>query len=401
MGVGGFITAPTATSRSPSTSSASTAASSSATKCRRALAAPAEDVGHRASRGRRAGHHDDGEGDRQRLSRSAATLATAPIADVVEGRQHLHVRRQPDQRDGGERDDRQIVDAEARRRTPSAMGKLLRDGLDALQKKFPRAIGDVRGMGLMQAIELVKDETAKDRTPAPETALRLFEETKKRGPAHRARRACTTTSSASPRRSTWQGGHRRGRCASSIRRSRRSASERDEDARSRPNRASSTPPPRQEAALHAGRGARRGQPLPLLRRRAVHQGVPDVASTSRRFIRKIATGNVAGSARTILDAEPARRLVRAGSARSRCSAPGAASTTSGSDEPIAIGRLQRFATERAGQPRSSRRSARRRRGEDASRSSAPGPRRSRARRALALDGHRAVDLREARHRRAA
>ena len=61
------------------------------------------------------------------------------------------------------------------------MGKILREGLDGLKKKYPRAIGDVRGKGLMQAIELVKDETANDRTPAPETAARLFEETRKRG----------------------------------------------------------------------------------------------------------------------------------------------------------------------------------------------------------------------------
>ena len=63
----------------------------------------------------------------------------------------------------------------------AAMGKVLREGLEALQKKFPKQIGDVRGKGLMQGIELVKDETIKDRTPAPETAMRLFEETKKRG----------------------------------------------------------------------------------------------------------------------------------------------------------------------------------------------------------------------------
>ena len=31
------------------------------------------------------------------------------------------------------------------------MGKLLRDGLEALQKKYPQVIGDVRGQGLMQA----------------------------------------------------------------------------------------------------------------------------------------------------------------------------------------------------------------------------------------------------------
>ena len=61
------------------------------------------------------------------------------------------------------------------------MGRILRDGLDALKKKYPRPIGDVRGKGLMQGLELVKDETVKDRTPAPETAVRLFEETKKRG----------------------------------------------------------------------------------------------------------------------------------------------------------------------------------------------------------------------------
>src|SRR5476651_353844 len=36
------------------------------------------------------------------------------------------------------------------------MGALLRDGLEQLQRDFPR-IGDVRGMGLMQAMELVKD----------------------------------------------------------------------------------------------------------------------------------------------------------------------------------------------------------------------------------------------------
>jgi 4-aminobutyrate aminotransferase-like enzyme len=63
----------------------------------------------------------------------------------------------------------------------AAMGKILRDGLEALKKKYPKTIGEVRGRGLMQGLELVKDETAKDRTPAPDAATRLFEETKKRG----------------------------------------------------------------------------------------------------------------------------------------------------------------------------------------------------------------------------
>jgi len=61
------------------------------------------------------------------------------------------------------------------------MGKRLRAGLEGLQKKYPRTIGDVRGMGLMQGVEHVMDETKKDRTPNPQATARLFEETKKRG----------------------------------------------------------------------------------------------------------------------------------------------------------------------------------------------------------------------------
>jgi 4-aminobutyrate aminotransferase-like enzyme len=60
-------------------------------------------------------------------------------------------------------------------------GEELREGLVRLQHKHPKTIGDVRGMGLMQALELVVDETIKDRTPNPRATLQLFEETKKRG----------------------------------------------------------------------------------------------------------------------------------------------------------------------------------------------------------------------------
>ena len=61
------------------------------------------------------------------------------------------------------------------------MGALFADGLRALQQKFPKLVGDVRGKGLMLALELVKDETAKDRTPDPLSTNRLFEEAKKHG----------------------------------------------------------------------------------------------------------------------------------------------------------------------------------------------------------------------------
>ncbi|MBN1505177.1 MAG: aspartate aminotransferase family protein [Candidatus Eisenbacteria bacterium] len=61
------------------------------------------------------------------------------------------------------------------------VGGILRSGLSRLRDKYPRVIGDVRGMGLMQAIELVVDETRRDRTPNARATLELFEQTKKRG----------------------------------------------------------------------------------------------------------------------------------------------------------------------------------------------------------------------------
>ena len=61
------------------------------------------------------------------------------------------------------------------------MGALLREGLEALRTRFPKMIGDVRGMGLMQAIELVVDETIQDRTPNPQAIKQVLEETRRRG----------------------------------------------------------------------------------------------------------------------------------------------------------------------------------------------------------------------------
>jgi 4-aminobutyrate aminotransferase len=58
------------------------------------------------------------------------------------------------------------------------VGQQLRTGLERLGEKYP-VIGQVRGMGLMQGVELVKDRQTKE--PAPEQVNQLFEETRARG----------------------------------------------------------------------------------------------------------------------------------------------------------------------------------------------------------------------------
>ncbi len=62
----------------------------------------------------------------------------------------------------------------------ASRGAELKEGLEALKRRH-RAIGDVRGRGLMLGMELVRDEPAGDRTPAVDATLRILEETRKRG----------------------------------------------------------------------------------------------------------------------------------------------------------------------------------------------------------------------------
>jgi len=61
------------------------------------------------------------------------------------------------------------------------VGARLRDGLEELQRRHPKVVGDVRGKGLMLGVELVVDEAGGDRTPNAAATARLFEETKARG----------------------------------------------------------------------------------------------------------------------------------------------------------------------------------------------------------------------------
>jgi len=75
----------------------------------------------------------------------------------------------------------EVMEKQDLRGNSERQGRRLRAGLEGLQRKYPRTIGDVRGMGLMQGVEHVADETQGDRTPNAQATARLFEETKKRG----------------------------------------------------------------------------------------------------------------------------------------------------------------------------------------------------------------------------
>ena len=71
-----------------------------------------------------------------------------------------------------------MIEDEDLRTNCRVVGDYLREKFDELKEKYP-IIGDVRGRGLMQALELVKDRETKE--PAPEAVLKIFEETKRRG----------------------------------------------------------------------------------------------------------------------------------------------------------------------------------------------------------------------------
>jgi alanine-glyoxylate transaminase / (R)-3-amino-2-methylpropionate-pyruvate transaminase len=132
-------------------------------------------------------HHDGVEPDIMTMAKGIANglpigacLATVPVADAWKAGNIATYGGNPISTAAANATIDVIVD-EKLADNATAMGGVLREGLEALKKKYPKVIGDVRGKGLMQALELVKDETAGDRTPDGVSTSRLFEETKKRG----------------------------------------------------------------------------------------------------------------------------------------------------------------------------------------------------------------------------
>jgi 4-aminobutyrate aminotransferase-like enzyme len=106
-----------------------------------------------------------------------ATVARADVADAFAGLTISTFGGNPvsDAASHATLDEMERIDAPGR---AARLGARFRAGLDALMAKYP-LIGDVRGMGLMQGIELVKDRKTKE--PAPDVAVRLFEATRERG----------------------------------------------------------------------------------------------------------------------------------------------------------------------------------------------------------------------------
>ena len=71
-----------------------------------------------------------------------------------------------------------VIEEDGLRTNARVVGDYFKQRLLELQEKHAM-IGDVRGMGLMLGIELVKDRNTKE--PNPEAVLKVFEETKRRG----------------------------------------------------------------------------------------------------------------------------------------------------------------------------------------------------------------------------
>jgi len=72
----------------------------------------------------------------------------------------------------------EVMEEEKLLENAHTVGTYFRSKLDSLKEKYS-LIGDVRGMGLMQALELVKDRQTKE--PAPEATVQLMERARENG----------------------------------------------------------------------------------------------------------------------------------------------------------------------------------------------------------------------------
>ncbi|MFQ5913489.1 MAG: aspartate aminotransferase family protein [Nitrospinota bacterium] len=104
-----------------------------------------------------------------------ATIAVPEVADSVKGLTISTFGGNPVSAEAA-RATLEVIVSEELVHNAQVVGEHLRARLEALKERFP-LVGDVRGMGLMLALELVGE----GKRPAPEALNRLFEETKRRG----------------------------------------------------------------------------------------------------------------------------------------------------------------------------------------------------------------------------
>ncbi len=71
-----------------------------------------------------------------------------------------------------------VIDEEHLQQNALQVGALLGEGFEKLKSRHP-LVGDVRGLGLMRGIELVRDRGTKE--PAPDETLEILEATREMG----------------------------------------------------------------------------------------------------------------------------------------------------------------------------------------------------------------------------
>ncbi len=106
-----------------------------------------------------------------------ATIATAAVADAFTGLSLSTFGGNPVSM-AATAATLEVMERENVPRRAAERGAQLREGLEAMKATYP-FIGDVRGMGLMQGVELVEDRTT--REPSPKKTARFMEASKRQG----------------------------------------------------------------------------------------------------------------------------------------------------------------------------------------------------------------------------
>jgi 4-aminobutyrate aminotransferase-like enzyme len=107
----------------------------------------------------------------------AMTIATPEVADKYPGITFATYGGNPVSM-AATRATMEVIERDNLRANCKTTGAYLGQKFAELKEKHP-LIGDARGLGMMQAIELVEDR--KTKKPAPAAVVKVFEETKKRG----------------------------------------------------------------------------------------------------------------------------------------------------------------------------------------------------------------------------